>query len=196
MRTIGLLTSFVLACFTNVNGQASPGDERHGFWAGVVLGAGNAGGECNSCGGIKRATGLSGLIRVGATLSKGFGLGVEGTGWGRTKSDVDQSLRAGAVVLLWNPKGRGGISLILGAGITHYSATSTLTNDVVDFTAPSGSLSLGYELSVSRSVAVGSLMTIAGTLPVNPQRNDMPFPTDENMSILMVRIGLSLTWHP
>ena len=58
---------------------------REGFWIGLGLGAGSLGfgGDVS---GVDRETGLSGYLKLGATVSQHFLLGAETNGWTRARA--------------------------------------------------------------------------------------------------------------
>ncbi len=193
------LLAAVLAFTTTAAAQTKPGapedqprNAHRGFWIGLGLGAGSAGVDCGSCS-TDRTSGFSGHVRLGGTLSQSLLLGFESNGWVHSESGVDESLGFGTAVLVWYPSRTGAFFLKIGAGAMAYTATDGTLE--LKATAPAGSFGLGYDFRVGRNMSITPFLNSLATSAASFELNGVTAPSNEDITINLVQVGVGITWH-
>ena len=168
------------------------GNVRDGFWIGFGLGVASLGAECTSCD-DSRASGLSGYVRLGGTVSQSVLLGGETNGWLNSDTNVDESLGFASFILMWYPSRDGDLFLKFGAGGMTYTGVTGILE--LTATAPTASLGLGYEGRVGDNLSVVPFVNIYGSSAVSLKVNGITVPTGEKIKINVAQLGVGLTFH-
>jgi hypothetical protein len=163
--------------------------ERHGFWVGAGVGLGSARLSCEVCR-LDRTGGTAGYLRAGATISKAVLVGLEATGWYKSKNDVDQLLGSLQAVVLLYPKPTSGFYLKTGLGISQFSAKDN--TDKVSSQALSGQVGLGYEVAMGRGLSIVPYANFLGSSGGDVRFNDTVSGLSANTSLLQFGVGLTL----
>jgi len=198
---IPLLIAAAMLAASAANAQSKPKSDaageptrnaHRGFWISLGLGSGSAGMDCSSCS-SGRTSGLSGDFRLGGTLSQRWLLGFESNGWVHSENGVDETLGFGSIVALWYPSRTGAFFLKFGLGAMAYSGTDGV--DDLSATAGSVTLGIGYDFRVARNFSVTPYLNSLATSPASFKLNGTPAPTNEDITISLVQIGVAATWH-
>jgi hypothetical protein len=163
--------------------------ERHGIWVGAGIGLGSAKLSCDICR-LDRTGGTSGYLRAGATISKAILVGLEATGWYKSRSDVDQLLGSLQAVVLLYPKPASGFYLKTGLGISQFSAKDN--DDEVASQALSMQFGVGYEVAMGRGMSIVPYANFLGSTGGDVRFNDTVSGLSANTSLLQVGVGLTL----
>jgi len=172
---------------------ASPAEAQsrlnQGFWYGVGLGVGFAKTACTICIAERRSS-YSAYGRLGATITPGFLLGVEGTGWMKDEGPIDLALGSLSAVALWYPK-RGSWYVKGGLGII----ADRLDDDADALTsrALAAQVGLGYDFEVGRNTSLVPFMTAIGS--AHGKRNFNGVRVAGDATLTFFQVGLGMTWH-
>lgn len=198
MRHLGPALVILVACAGGLSAQ-QPGALRKGPW--IALGAGRAtlDADCYACYGGGTG-GWSGYLRIGGTPGPHFRLGLEGDAWSGSESAPpltrrrDKSLRAVTLVVLWYPWAAGALNVKFASGLARYVQNDPVIGRLTS-SEVIGSLGLGWDVRVRRTVALGlfvdGLLGFPGLFYINGDRNY----GGRNLQPRMVRAGLGMTWH-
>jgi hypothetical protein len=130
---------------------------------------------------------------MGGTLSQRLLLGGETNGWIHSESGVDETLGFGNVILVWYPSRTGAFYLKFGLGGMSYKASDGV--DDLTATAPAGTFGLGYDFRVRRNFSITPYLNSLATSAASFKVNGTATPTSEDVTISLVQIGVSATWH-
>jgi hypothetical protein len=183
----GLASALLLAASTPLSAQKAA--ERHGIWVGAGLGVGSAKLSCEICR-LDRTGGTAGYLRAGATVSKAILVGLEATGWYKSKDDIDQLLGSLQAVVLLYPKPASGFYLKSGLGISQFSAKDN--QDEVSSQALSMQFGVGYEVAMGRGLSIVPYANFLGSTGGDVRFNDTVSGLSANTSLLQVGVGLTL----
>ncbi len=196
-----LLVLFLLAVapMTAATAQINiPAPERHGFWIGAGLGYGATKLSCGICADSgSRIGGISGYLRLGATITPSFLLGAEINAWGGSAEPEDPDepttnrfLGSVFAVAYWYPSRRLGLYFKGGAGYLSYR----IGGDDITTSAFGGTIGTGFEVPVGGNFSIVPFVNyldsangdlkLAGTTIVA-----------SDASVSMWQIGLGATWH-
>jgi hypothetical protein len=175
----GVLTLVVLGL--GVTPAAAQHEQvRQGFWAGVGMGWGSFGLNCDVCDGVDRTGSYSGYINLGGTLRPNLLLGAELNGWSKSEDGATVRLANASAAAYWYPAVRSGLFLKGGMGYSRLSA-----DDGVDDASDGGwglLTGVGYDLRVGQSTSL--------TPVLNYFRGGF-----EGGSADVVQLGLGVTFH-
>jgi len=182
-----LAGALLLTSTTSLSAQRAA--ERHGVWVGAGVGLGSARLSCDICR-IDRTGGTAGYLRAGATISKSILVGLEATGWYKSKSDIDQLLGSLHAVVLLYPKPASGFYLKSGLGISQFSAKDD--QDEVSSQALSVQFGVGYEVAMGRGLSIVPYANFLGSTGGDVRFNDTVSGLSANTSLLQFGVGLTL----
>jgi hypothetical protein len=163
--------------------------ERHGVWVGAGIGLGSAKLSCDICR-LDRTGGTSGYLRAGATVSKAVLVGLEATGWYKSKSNVDQLLGSLQAVVFLYPRPTSGFYLKSGLGISQFSAKDD--QDEVSSQALSMQFGVGYEVAMGRGLSIVPYANFLGSTGGDVRFNDTVSGLSANTSLLQFGVGVTL----
>ncbi len=200
MRRCLLVTfMFAAAPATAATAQINiPAPERQGFWIGGGLGYGAAKLSCGICPEENsRSGGISGYLRLGATITPSFLLGAEIDAWGGsiTPEDPDSSgvsrfLGSVFAVAYWYPSRRLGLFFKGGAGYLSYR----IGGDKVTLGTFGGTIGTGLEVPVGGNFSlvpfINYLDSASRDLKLDGTTID-----GQAASVSMWQIGVGATWH-
>ena len=182
-----LAGALLLTSTTSLSAQRAAA--RHGVWVGAGVGLGSARLSCDICR-IDRTGGTAGYLRAGATISKSILVGLEATGWYKSKSDIDQLLGSLHAVVLLYPKPASGFYLKSGLGISQFSAKDD--QDEVSSQALSVQFGVGYEVAMGRGLSIVPYANFLGSTGGDVRFNDTVSGLSANTSLLQFGVGLTL----
>lgn len=182
-----LAGALLLASTTTLAAQKAA--ERHGIWVGAGVGLGSAKLSCDICR-LDRTGGTSGYLRAGATVSKSVLIGLEATGWYKSKSDIDQLLGSLQAVVLLYPRPASGFYLKTGVGISQFNAKDN--DDEVSSQAFSMQFGVGYEVAMGRGLSIVPYANFLGSTGGDVRFNDTVSGLSANTSLLQFGVGLTL----
>lgn len=163
--------------------------ERHGFWFGGGVGMGSARLSCSICQG-GRDGGLSGYLRLGATVSPQVLIGGETTVWYHSEAAVDYLLGSVQAVLYLYPVKRSGFYLKTGFGLAQYSAKDA--QDEVSTQALAGQIGVGYELAINSGLSIVPYANFLGSTGADLKFNSTVSSLSANTSLIQLGVGITL----
>jgi hypothetical protein len=189
--------SLLLATLVVVGGAVQAqhrANTRKGFWIGFGLGDGSAGLKCDQCE-TNRIDSWSGYLRMGGTISPSVLLGGETNGWihSDAASGIDENITFASFIVMWYPSRKGALYLKFGVGGMAYNADDG--TDQLTATAPSGSFGLGYEFRVGNNFSITPFLNSLVSSAVTVKINGSSVPTNGDITLSLVQLGLGLTWH-
>ena len=185
--TAALAAGLLLVSASGVAAQKAA--VHKGFWVGAGIGVGSARLSCQICQG-NRGSGTSGYLRTGFTISPQMLVGLEGTVWYKTASEVDHMLTSLQGVFYFYPQANSGLYIKTGLGLAQYSAKNS--EDKISSQALAGSIGLGYEIRVSRSMSFVPYANFLGSAGADVRLNDNIAGLAANTSLIQFGIGLTL----
>lgn len=183
--TAALAAVLLLACTTAGAAQAT----RKGAWIGAGLGVGSARLSCQICQG-HRGGGTSGYLRAGATITRQMLVGLEGSVWYKTEDEIDHMLGSLQAVFYFYPQPQSGLYVKTGLGMSQYTAKDD--EDEISSKALAGSIGLGYEIKVTRSMSIVPYANFIGSAGADVRLNDNIAGLGANSSLIQFGIGLTL----
>ena len=175
-----------------------PAPERKGFWIGGGLGYGAAKLSCGICAEENsRIGGLSGYLRLGATITPSFLLGAEFDAWGGSPEPEDPAdstasrfLGSVLAVAYWYPSRRMGLYFKGGAGYLSYR----IGGDDITTSAFAGTLGVGFEVPVGGGFSVLPFINYLDSANGDLKLNGTTIVADD-ASVSMWQIGVGATWN-
>ncbi|HWA56704.1 MAG TPA: outer membrane beta-barrel protein [Gemmatimonadales bacterium] len=183
----GLATALLLLPPATASAQRAA--EHHGVWVGAGVGLGSAKLSCNVCR-PDRTGGTAAYLRAGATITQSVLVGLEATGWYRSKDDIDQLLGSLQAVVLLYPRKASGFYLKTGLGISQFSAKDN--QDEVSSQALSMQFGLGYEVAMGRNMSIVPYANFLGSTGADVRFNNTVAGLSANTSLLQFGVGLTL----
>lgn len=184
-----LIAALAAALLLVSPGRAAAQAEHKGLWLGAGLGVGSARLSCQICQG-NRGSGTSGYLRAGATITRQMLVGLEGTVWYKSDGDVDHMLGSLQGVFYFYPQPTSGLYIKTGLGLSQYSAKDS--EDKISSQALSGSIGLGYEVRVSRSMSIVPYANFIGSMSADVRLNNNIAGLGANSSLFQLGIGVTL----
>jgi len=187
---LAALFASATAGWAQEEGQA-PAEHRvhEGFWIGGGLGYGSVNQSCDGCGSSDSEGGVSGLIRLGGTLSEQVLLGVESDGWFKSMEGVDNTVGNLSAALYYYPSKKSGVFIKGGAGLAGYEAKAG--SDKLEGYGVGLMGGAGYDIPIGRHTSLTPMATITygnlGDLSLNGQS----FPIGAKQTLL--QFALSIT---
>jgi hypothetical protein len=163
--------------------------ERHGFWFGGGVGMGSARLSCSICRG-GRDGGLSGYLRLGATVSPQVLIGGETTVWYHTETTVNYLLGSVQAVMYLYPLRKSGFYLKTGFGLAQYSAKDD--QDEVSTQALAGQIGVGYEVAVNGGLSIVPYANFLGSSGADLKFNSTVSNLSANTSLFQIGVGVTL----
>ena len=163
--------------------------ERHGVWFGGGVGMGSARLSCSICRG-GRDGGLSGYLRLGATVSPQVLIGGETTIWYHSEAAVDYLLGSVQAVLYIYPAKKSGFYLKTGFGMAQYSAKDS--QDKVSTQALAGQIGVGYEVAINSGLSIVPYANFLGSSGADLKFNSTVSSLSANTSLIQVGVGITL----
>ena len=162
---------------------------REGFWIGLGLGAGSLGfgGDVS---GVDRETGLSGYLKLGATVSQHFLLGAETNGWTKSESGVNTRVGSLSAVGYVYPSSTSGFFLKGGLG---YLAISDNASTQSTASGVAAQLGLGYDVRVGGNFSLTPYANYIASSGAELKIGGTGVGGDINPNVL--QFGLGVTWH-
>jgi len=162
---------------------------RDGFWIGLGLGAGSLGfgGDVS---GVDRETGLSGYLKLGATVSQHFLLGAETNGWTKSESGVNTRVGSLSAVGYVYPSSTSGFFLKGGLG---YLAISDNANVQSTASGVAAQLGLGYDFRVGGNFSLTPYANYIASSGAELKVGGSGVGGDINPNVF--QFGLGVTWH-
>ncbi|HKV76394.1 MAG TPA: outer membrane beta-barrel protein [Gemmatimonadales bacterium] len=153
MKTLrsALLAGLALAGLTATGHAQASAFEHKGFWLRLGLGYASAAVTCDGCSG-PRENGLGGGLSLGGTINPHFQLGFESSAWSKSEDGVTLSIGTGTLSGYFYPGAKRRLYLKAGLGVAFSVANEGSSS--VTHTGPGGILGLGYDVPVSRKVAL------------------------------------------
>lgn len=183
----GLAAGLLLLPMATLSAQKAA--ERHGVWVGAGLGLGSAKLSCDVCR-TNRTGGTAAYLRAGATVTRSVLVGLEATGWYKSKNDVDQLLGSLQAVVLLYPRPASGFYLKTGLGISQFSAKDN--QDEVSSQALSMQFGVGYEVAMGRGMSIVPYANFLGSTGGDVRFNNTVSGLSANTSLLQFGVGLTL----
>lgn len=183
-----LLTSVLLSAAV-ARAEAQRVAERHGFWFGGGVGMGSARLSCSICRG-GRDGGLSGYLRLGATVTPQLLIGGETTIWYHTENAVDYLLGSVQAVVYLYPVKRSGFYLKSGFGLAQYSAKDS--TDKLSSQALAAQIGVGYEVAVGSSMSIVPYANLLATSAADLRFNSTVSSLSAKTSLLQIGLGITL----
>jgi hypothetical protein len=183
--TAALAAVLLLVCTSAAAAQAN----RKGVWIGAGVGVGSARLSCQICQG-HRGGGTSGYLRAGATITRQMLVGLEGSVWYKTEDEIDHMLGSLQAVVYFYPQPTGGLYVKTGLGMSQYTAKDD--EDEISSKALAGSIGLGYEIKVTRSMSIVPYANFIGSAGADVRLNDNIAGLGANSSLIQFGIGLTL----
>jgi len=189
MRLSPLTVMGALAVGMAASPAAAQSSLNEGFWYGAGLGVGFAKTACTICV-SDRYSSYSAYFRLGGTITPGFLLGVEATGWMHDENTIDRAMGSLSAIALWYPN-RGSWYVKGGLGVI----ADRLDDDADALTsrALAAQVGLGYEFQIGRTMSLVPFVTAIGSAHGNRNFNGTRIAGDATLSFLQV--GLGMTWH-
>jgi len=169
--------------------QAQEVPLRRGPFIGFGFGYGSAKLSCNLCQ-ESREGNVSGFAKMGFALTEQFLLGLEVDAW-YDKQDVSKLLGSFGLSFWMYPSRASGFYIKAGGGLSKYSASKD--DDHFKTSALSGQIGVGYDVAISKSVAIGPYANFIGTSSSEFQFNDTVVDGSANSSL--IQVGLSVRFH-
>jgi len=163
--------------------------ERHGFWFGGGVGMGSARLSCTICRGGRNG-GMSGYLRLGATVTPQILLGAETTVWYHSEAAVDYLLGSVQAVLYLYPARKSGLYIKTGFGLAQYSAKDD--QDQMSTQALAGQFGVGYEIAVNGGLSIVPYANFLGSSGADLKFNNTVSSLSANTSLIQVGVGLTL----
>jgi hypothetical protein len=163
--------------------------ERHGFWFGGGIGMGSARLSCSICR-AGRDGGMSGYLRLGATITPQLLIGGETTVWYHTASSVDYLLGSVQAVLYLYPAKRSGFYLKTGLGMAQYSAKDSA--DKLSTQALAAQVGVGYEVAIGTSMSIVPYANLLATSAADLRFNSTVSSLSAKTSLLQIGVGITL----
>jgi hypothetical protein len=163
--------------------------EHHGFWFGGGVGMGSARLSCSICR-AGRDGGLSGYLRLGATVTPQLLLGGETTVWYHTAASVDYLLGSIQAVMYLYPLKKSGFYLKTGFGLAQYSAKDD--QDKVSTQALAGQIGVGYEVAINSGISLVPYANFLGSSGADLKFNSTVSSLSANTSLIQVGVGVTL----
>lgn len=163
--------------------------ERHGFWFGGGVGMGSARLSCSICRG-GRDGGLSGYLRLGATITPQVLIGGETTIWYHTQNSVDYLLGSVQAVVYLYPVKKSGFYLKSGFGLAQYSAKDK--TDKLSTQALAVQVGVGYEVAIGNSMSIVPYANLIGTSAADLRFNSTVSGLSAKTSLLQIGVGITL----
>ncbi len=176
MKTLrsAIAVTMALAVLAQAGHAQSRVLEHRGFWLRFGLGYGSVDLTCDGCQ-SSREGGVAGFLALGGTLGPHWQLGGETSSWVKSEEGITLTIGTATLSGYYYPSLKNGLYLRAGAGLSYSIATDGSASET--HTGVGGILGLGYDIPVSRKVAIspyaswslGSLGTDApvGTLHQN-----------------------------
>lgn len=183
--TAALAAGLLLVGATSGSAQAV----KKGIWIGAGAGVGSARLSCQICVG-HRGGGTSGYLRAGATITPQMLVGLEGTVWYKSEDEIDHMLGSLQAVFFFYPQPRSGLYIKTGLGLSQYTAKDS--EDEISSKALAGSIGLGYEIKVARSMSIVPYANFIGSAGADVRLNDNIAGLGANTSLIQFGIGLTL----
>jgi hypothetical protein len=165
---------------------------RQGFNFSLGLGSASVGATCSACDMDlfdDRIGGLSGNVRIGASVTSRLVLAVEGMGWFNNSDDIYRRVASASVVLLGYPSETSSFFVKAGFG----GIRGIVENDFlrVQTDGWSSQIGLGYDFPVGESVAVTAFGEYVYTIAPATWINGVS--VDEAVSPNAFNVGLAIT---
>ncbi|HEU5154229.1 MAG TPA: outer membrane beta-barrel protein [Gemmatimonadales bacterium] len=145
---------------------------HQGFWIGGGLGYGSVHPSCDGCGSTTSEGGVSGLLRLGGTLSDQVLLGVESNGWFKNMDGTDNTIGNLSAALYYYPSRKSGVFLKGGVGVAGYEATEG--SDKLEGYGLGLMAGAGYDIPIGSHTAITPMATLTygdvGDLSFNGQK--------------------------
>ena len=175
-----------------------PAPERKGFWIGGGLGYGAAKLSCGVCTTEgSRIGGLSGYLRLGATITPSFLIGAEFDLWGgsMTPEDSDSSgvgrfLGSAFATAYWYPSKRLGLYLKGGAGYLSYR----IDGDKITLGTFAGTIGAGFEIPVGGGFSILPFVNYLDSANGDVKLDGTTIVAND-ASVSMWQIGVGTTWN-
>ncbi len=162
---------------------------HQGFWIGGGLGYGSVDQSCDGCGNSASEGGLSGLLRLGGTLSEQVLLGVESNGWVKSTGGVDNTVGNLSAAIYVYPSRKTGMFLKGGVGVAGYEATAG--SDKLEGYGLGLMGGAGYDIPIGRHTAITPMATVTygdlGDLSLNGQA----FPIKAKQTLLQFAVSIT-----
>ena len=179
---------------------------RQGLWFSAGLGAGSTSIHCQICVGTLGSRGTAGYARIGTTINGRLLVGAELNGWFRGSEEGNQRVLAVTGNGYWYPNPRHGYYFKGGLGLASYKQWTTDRNNAKVSTGIStggltAQVGTGYEMRVNPKMSFVPFLNLVGTAQgtLSTERNDgthferNKLPNRAN--VLMLQLGLGVTWH-
>jgi hypothetical protein len=163
--------------------------EHHGIWFGAGVGMGSARLSCTICRG-QRDGGLSGYLRVGATVTQQLLIGAESLVWYHSENSIDFLLGSVQAVVYLYPARKSGFYLKTGLGVAQYSAKDS--QDELSTTALAGQVGVGYEVPIGTSLSIVPYANLLGSSGSDVRFNSTVSGLSANTSLIQVGVGITL----
>jgi hypothetical protein len=137
-----------------------------------------------------RDGGLSGYLRLGATVTPQLLLGGETTVWYHTAASVDYLLGSIQAVMYLYPLKKSGFYLKTGFGLAQYSAKDD--QDKVSTQALAGQIGVGYEVAINSGISLVPYANFLGSSGADLKFNSTVSSLSANTSLIQVGVGVTL----
>jgi hypothetical protein len=187
----------VLALVAATSAAAQRPQTREGFWIGLGLGGGSLSADCTGCD-IDAATGGSGYLRLGGTVSPTLLIAGETTSWLGTLDDntAGESIDAvegylGAAVYFY-PMQEGGLWLRGGLGFAYGVGSGTF--DDYTWSAPAIVIGGGYDIRVGEKISIvpGIVFLLSGEGDIEGDASGL-LADDFKTTLIALQVGV--TFH-
>ena len=196
MRTVArvLVAGAALTICAAGTGLAQRQQKRQGFWIGAGLGYGSLARTCDACANLPGEPGLSGYLKLGATVAPQLLMGVEANGWRRNLSGTTVTSANASLVAYVYLKPTSGFFFKGGFGASYYREDVAVKypEDTASTTGFGLTAGLGYDLRVGDNISVTPVGNFVFGSLGNLRHRGVFLPTVQET---LLQLALGVTFH-
>ena len=192
--TRALVAGVALTICATGTAPAQRAQKRQGFWIGTGLGYGSLARTCDACENLPGEPGLSGYLKLGATLTPQLLMGLEANGWRRDLNGTTITSVNTSVVAYIYLKPTSGFFFKGGLGASYYREDVAVKTPE-DTAATSGfglTAGLGYDFRVGDNISLTPVGNFVFGSLGNLRHRGFFFP---NVQETVLQLALGVTFH-